>query len=211
LGFKPVERACKSLCALLVAAAALSGLADAAGVRGPGQLTLNGVVFTIPERFVKLPGEARANSVLLYDQQYKNGMVVVVPAAPFDEAELLKNLMQDSQKAFFPKETLPYQWKSTDLLRKVSKFEVKDALEKGLNRNHLLLFEYRHVVFNQRDVFVATIFEARRGKPAQEMFKAEAVAASMTTCRAAVEVIYSVTGEKIDPDRPPCELGANVP
>jgi hypothetical protein len=119
--------------------------------------------------------------------------------------------VKDSQKAFFPKETLPYQWKSTDLLRKVSKFEVKDALEKGFNRNHLLLFEYRHVIFNQRDVVVATLFEARKGKPAEAMFNDQAAAASMTTCRAAAELIYSVTGEKIVPERPPCELLANVP
>ena len=206
-----MRTAWKSFCTLLLVAVALYGMAYAGRAQGREQMTLNGVVFTIPERYVKLPGEAPANTVFLYDKQYKDGMVVAVPSAPFDEAELLKNLMKDSQKAFFPKETLPYQWKSTDLLRKVSKFEVKDTLEKGLNRNHLLLFEYRHVTFNQRDVFVATIFEARKGKPAQEMFSGEAAAASMTTCRAAAELIYSVTGEKIDPDRPPCELLANVP
>ena len=73
------------------------------------------------------------------------------------------------------------------------------------------MFEYRHVVFNQRDVFVGTIFEARKGKPAKAMFKGEGAAMSMTTCGAAAELIYSFTGEKIDPERPPCELIANVP
>jgi hypothetical protein len=196
---------------LLVVAVSLYGIVYAGGVQGRQQVTLNGVVFTMPDGYVRLPGETRANSVFLYDKKYKDGMVVAVPAGPFVEPELLKNLMKDSQRAFFPKEALPYQWKSTDLLRKVSKFEVKDALEKGFNRNHLLLFEYRHIVFNQRDVFVGTIFEARKGKPAEEMFNGEAAAASMTTCRASAELIYSVTGEKIDPDRPPCELLANVP
>ena len=196
---------------MLAVAVSLYGIAYGGGAQGSKQITLNGLVFTIPQRYVRLPGEAPANSVFLYDKQNRDGMVVAVPAAPFVEAEVLNNLMKDSQRAFFPKETQPYQWKSTDLLRKVSKFEVKDALEKGFNRNHLLLFEYRHVVFNQRDVFVGTIFEARKGKPAEEMFNDEAAAASMTTCRASAELIYSLTGEKIDPDRPPCELLANVP
>lgn len=201
----------KSLFALLVLAGALSGIAYARGVQGRQQITLNGVAFTVPEGYVTFPGEARANSIFFYNQKFKEGMVVLVPAAPFVEQDVLNNLVKDSQKRFFRKETLPYQWKSTDLLRKVSKFEVRDALEKGLNPNHLLLFEYRHVVFNQRDVFIGTIFEARKGKPAQEMFNGEAAAASLTTCRAAAELIYSVTGEKIDPERPPCELLANVP
>lgn len=204
-------RAWKSFCALLLGAVSIYGIAYAGRSQGRQQVTLNGVVFTIPERYSRLPADTRANSIFLYDKQYQDGMVVAVPATPFAEAELLRNLRTDSQRAFFPKQTLPYQWKSTDLLRKVSKFEVKDALEKGFNRNHLLLFEFRHVVFNQRDVFVGTIFEARKGKPAEAMFNGEAAAASMTTCRAAAEVIYSVTGEKIDPDRPPCELLANVP
>jgi hypothetical protein len=206
-----VGSAWKSFCALLVTAVSLYGIAYAGRVQGRKQITLNGVVFTIPERYVRLSGETRANSVFLYDKQYKDGMVVAVPEAPFVEAEVLNNLKKDSQRVFFPKETQPYQWKSTALLRKVSKFEVKDALEKGFNRNHLLLFEYRHVVFNQRDVFVGTIFEARKGKPAEEMFNDEAAAASMTTCRASADLIFSLTGEKIDPDRLPCELLANVP
>jgi hypothetical protein len=192
-------------------AVALYGIAYAGRVQGRQQITLNGVAFTVPEGYVTFPGEERANSIFLYNQKFKEGMVVLVPAVPFVEQDVLNNLIKDSQKRFFRKETLPYQWKSTDLLRKVSKFEVKDALAKGLNPNHLLLFEYRHVVFNQRDVFVGTIFEARKGKAAAEMFNDEVAAASMTTCRASAELIYSVTGEKIDPDRPPCELQANVP
>jgi hypothetical protein len=34
---------------------------------------------------------------------------------------------------------------------------------------------------------------------------------SVTTCGAFAEIIYSFTGEKIDPDKRPCELSANVP
>jgi hypothetical protein len=175
------------------------------------RLTLNGMGFTVPKGYVKSTAAARENSVFLYDQKNKDGIVVAVPAKPFVEQDVLNSLMKDSQKAFFPKETQAYQWKSADSLQKVSKFEVKDSLVKGLNPNHLLLFEYRHVVFNERDVFVGTIYEARRGKPAKAMFDGEGAAMSMTTCSAAVELIYSFTGEKINPDRPPCELIANVP
>ena len=204
-----MRRHWKSLCALLVVGVSLYSAASAGDVNE--RLTLNGMGFTVPKGYVKLTAAARENFVFLYDRKNKDGIVVAVPAAPFVEQDVLNNLMKDGQKAFFPKEIQPYQWKSIDSLQKVSKFEVKDVLVKGLNPNHLLLFEYRHVVFNQRDVFVGTIYEARKGKPAKEMFQGEAAAMSMTTCGAAVELIYSFTGEKIDPDRPPCELIANVP
>jgi hypothetical protein len=174
-------------------------------------MTINGAVFTLPQRYVTLSTAPRENLVFLYDQKYRDGMVVAVPSAPFVEQDVLNNLMKDSQKTFFPKETMPYQWKSSDSLQRVSKFEVKNVLAKGFNKHHLLVFEYRHITVNQRDVFVGTIFEARKGKPAEEMFNGEGAAMSLTTCAASAELIYSFTGEKIDPDRPPCELIANVP
>ncbi|MDX6288249.1 MAG: hypothetical protein QOH42_48 [Blastocatellia bacterium] len=202
----------KSVCGLLLSAVLLCGIVSlGAAPRSNQQMTINGVVFTLPQRYARLPAASRQNSVFLYDRKYRDGMVVTVPSVPFVEQDVLNNLMKDSQKIFFPKETLPYQWKSSDSLQKVSKFEVKDTLAKGFNKRHLLVFEYRHIIFNQRDVFVGTIFEARKGKPAQEMFDGEGTAMSMSTCGASAELIYSLTGEKIDPDRRPCELIANVP
>jgi len=200
-------------CALLVFGVSLYGLAYAGGVQGntSKQVTLNGVVFTVPQRYVKSTGEAGQNSVVLFDQKYKEGMIVTVPDVPFIEQDVRDNLMKTGLKAFFPKEAQPYAWKSENQLQKVSKFEVGNFLGKGFNRRNLLVFECRRIVFNQRDLFVAAIFEARKGKRAEEMFKSEGTVMSMTTCGAAAELIYSFTGEKIDPDRPPCELVANVP
>lgn len=202
----------KTACGLLLAGLLLGGIVCMGAAPGASQqVNINGVVFSLPQRYVTLSASARPNSVFLYDRTHRDGMVVSVPSAPFVEQEVLNNLMKDSQQVFFPKETLPYQWKSSDSLQKVSKFEVKDTLAKGFNKRHLLVFEYRHIIFNQRDVFVGTIFEARKGKPAQEMFEGEGTAMSMTTCGASAELIYSFTGEKIDPERRPCELVANVP
>jgi hypothetical protein len=197
---------------LLLAGLLLGGIVCMGAAPGASQqVNINGVVFSLPQRYATLSASARPNSVFLYDRTHRDGMVVSVPSAPFVEQEVLNNLMKDSQQVFFPKETLPYQWKSSDSLQKVSKFEVKDTLAKGFNKRHLLVFEYRHIIFNQRDVFVGTIFEARKGKPAQEMFEGEGTAMSMTTCGASAELIYSFTAEKIDPERRPCELVANVP
>lgn len=203
----------KTLCALLVLGAAFFGATQAAGgqYKRGRQQAINGLAFTVPQKYVRLADGTSDTTVFLFNRQNQEGMVVAVPAAPFVEQEVLGNLIKESQRRFFPKETDAYQWKSATLLQKVSKFEVNDSLEKGLNRNHLLVFEYRHIVFNQRDVFVGTLFEARRGKVAAEMFQSEGAAMSMTTCTAAAELIYSFTGEKIDPEKPPCELIANVP
>ena len=197
----------------MLAGASLYGIAAGGSVQGSNaqQVTLNGVVFALPQRYVKVTGEARENFVFLYDKKYKDGMVVTVPTVPFVEQDVRDSLMKVSLRTFFPKETQPYVWKSANQLQKVSKFEVGDFLGKGFNQSNLLVFECRHIVFDKKDVFVGTIFEARKGKRAKEMFNGEGTAMSMTTCGASAEIIYSFTGEKIDPEKPPCELIANVP
>jgi hypothetical protein len=206
----------KSFRALLVIGLSLSGVVLAGSVQNKAgrQVTLNGVVMTLPQGYEWVTGNSPDDSVLLYDGKHREGMVVAVPAVSFVEQDVLKTLRHDCQFTFFLKkkaETQPYQWKVSDTLRKVSKFEVGDGLAKGFNNFSLLVFEYRHIVFNEKDVFVGTMFEARRGKPAEAMFNGEETAMSMTTCGAAAELIYSFTDEKIDPDRPPCELTANLP
>jgi hypothetical protein len=206
-------RTWKSFWALLLAGASVYGIAVGGGIpsKGAEQVTLNGVVFTLPQRYVKVTGEARENFVFLYDQQHKEGMVVTVPAAPFVEQDVLDILRKASLKILFPKETRAYTWKSAAQPQKVSKFEVGDFLAKGFNQSNLVVFECRHIIFDQKDVFVGMIFEARKGRPAAEMFNGEGTAMSMTACAASAEIIYSFTGEKIDPDKPPCELIANIP
>ena len=206
-------RTWKSFYALLLAGVSVCGIAVRGNVQSnkAQQVTLNSVVFTLPQRYVKVTGEPHENFVFLYDQKYKDGMVVTAPKAPFVEQDVRDVLLKASLRTFFPKETQPYVWKSESPLQKVSKFEVGDFLGKGFNQSNLLVFECRHIVFDQRDVFVATIFETRKGKRAKEMFNGEGTPMSMSTCGASAEIIYSFTGEKIDPNKPPCELIANVP
>ena len=206
-------RTWKSLCVLLLAAISLYGLAVGGNFQSnkAQQVTLNGVVFTLPQRYVKVTGEPRENFLFLYDGKYKDGMIVTVPPVPFVEQDVRDSLTKASLRTFFPKETQPYVWKSESPLQKVSKFEVGDFLGKGFNQSNLVVFECRHLVFDHKDVFVATIFEARKGKRAKELFNGEGTAMSMSTCGASAEIIYSFTGEKPDPDKPPCELIANVP
>lgn len=197
---------------LLLAAASVYGVVVAARSQGEVQrVTVGGVVFTLPQGYLKVPGPGGENFAFLYDKKNRNGMVVTVPTVPFVEKEVQENLKKVSRSTFFPKETRPYVWKSPNQLQKVSKFEVGDFLGKGFNQISLLVFESRHIRFEQKDVFVATIFEARRGRLAKDMFNSEGTAMSMTTCGAAAQVIYSITGEKIDPEKPPCGLIANVP
>lgn len=206
----------KSLSTLLVIGLSLYGIARVGNAQSKSTrlAPLNGVVVTLPQGYEWVNTQSPGNSYYFYDGKHREGMVVVVPPGPFVEPELLKTLKDDCLSTFFMQKkpaTQSYQWKVADTLRKVSKFEVGGGLAKGFNNNHLLVFEYRHIVFDHRDVFVGTIFEARKGKPAAAMFQGEETAMSMTTCGAAAELIYSFTGEKIDPERRPCELTANVP
>ena len=212
-------RTWKSFCALLLAGISLCGLAVGAKVQNEVQrVTVGGTVFIVPQKYVKVSvtGEAGQDAgfldaVFLYNKTHKEGMVVAVPNALFVDQDVMVGLMSASRKIFFPKETQPYEWKSPNQLQKVSRFEVGDFLSKGFNQSNLLVFECRHIVFDKKEVFVATIFEARRGKLAKQVFNDESTPMSMTTCGAAAEVIFSFTGEKIDPDKRPCELIANIP
>jgi hypothetical protein len=205
-------RTWKMLCALLLAGISLYAIAVGGGVQSEVQrVTVSGVLFAVPQRYVKVTGAAPENFVFLYDKKHKDGMVVTVPAVPFVEQDVRDSLMKVSLGTFFAKEPRPYVWESPNHLQKVSKFEVGDFLGKGFNQSSLLVFECRHIVFDKKDVFVATIFEARKGRLAKQVFDGEGTPMSMTTCGAAAEIIYSFTGEKIDPDKPPCALIPNIP
>ena len=83
----------KSVCASAGGRGLLCGIAGVAVLKAKNQqVTLNGVVFTLPQRYVKVTGEARENFVFLYDKKYKDGMVVTVPAVPFVEQDVGQNL-----------------------------------------------------------------------------------------------------------------------
>jgi hypothetical protein len=177
----------------------------------PGEISINGVVLSLPQRFARVAAPGPENTAFFYDRKYKEGLVIVVPGGPSSERDVMAELINRSLQTFFPKETTPFQWKSETGFQKVSRFEVSSLLSKGFNQNILLLFEGRHVVVDKKELFVATIYQARQGKPAQEMFNGEGAAMSMTTCQAAAEVVFSFTKEKVNPEKPPCELIANVP
>jgi hypothetical protein len=73
-----------------------------------------------------------------------------------------------------------------------------------------VLIKYRRLKFNGREVIVGYASEFGRGAEAKEAFGRGLGGDSMPGCYAVVDVVYSITGEKM-PENNPCDLIVSVP
>jgi hypothetical protein len=168
-------------------------------------ITLNGVRFTKPNGYVTIAGNEIANSAFLFNKKYKEGFFIVVPSAPFDEKQLIGDLTNSGLSKFFPKEPQNYLWKPLNDLRKISRFEIGGGKAMGFNKRDLIIVQYHHFRIGDRDIFLGDLFELTRGKEAQEIYDEGLGGESMRGCNDSVEIIYPITGEKIE-DNSPCEF-----
>lgn len=169
-------------------------------------VTLNGVTFRIPQGYVLLEGRDIKNTVFLLHKRYGHGLFVSVPSAPFNGNEFLENIIRIGLNKYFSRKPQTYTWKTLNDRRKVSKFEVGGDKVMGYNGSHLIIVEPHHVLVGGRDLFIGDIFEMNKGKEAEESFQRGLGGESMQGCNVIVEIIYSLTGEKIDETNSPCEL-----
>jgi hypothetical protein len=174
-------------------------------------LTVNGMRFSRPAGYAVLPGSTDPDTVFLFDKKYKEGLFLHIAASPLDERKVLENLIKTGLTKFYPKESQDYVWKPQNGLKKLSKFEVLSGKAQAYNKSHLIIVEYRHIVFGEKHILLGNIFELEHGKEAEAAFNRQAEAESMGACNASVEIIYSLTGEKIDEDNPPCTIVTLAP
>ncbi len=167
--------------------------------------------FACPEGFKLMPVESDKNLALLFQKKDGLGMFVIAPDTGFDEQKLMGDVTKTALAKFFPKESQSFSWKPINYSDSVSKYEVGGGMVKGFNGRLSVVIKYRHVKANGRDIFVGYVAEFSKGSEAKEFFEGAGYGDSMAGCNAAVEVIYSITGEKIDEDHFPCELVAPAP
>jgi len=92
---------------------------------------------------------------------------------------------------------------------RISKFEIDGSVVQGFNGSLGVLIKYRRLKFHDRHIIVGYAAEFGRGLEGKEAFGRGLGGDSMPGCYAAVDVIYSITGEKM-PDDDPCDLVVKI-
>lgn len=173
-------------------------------------ISLNGFEFRIPKNYVAMPGDEVVDSVFLFSKKYNEGFFVFVPAAKFDEVEMVNRNAKVALKKFFPRGSPDYVWKSLADRRKVSKFEIGASKAMGFNNRDLIIVQVHHFQINGKELFVGDLFKWTNGNE-KEIFERGLGGESMQGCNDLVSIVYSVTGEKIDETNSPCELIVILP
>jgi len=171
-----------------------------------------GVSFVCPEGFQALPvEEGQQNIALFFQRKYNLGLFVIGPEAGYDEQKLLSDATNTSLAKFFPKESSSYDWKPMDYSDSVSKFEIGGGMTKGFNGKLVVIVKYRHIKVDHKELFVGDIAQFFEGSEAKDFFQQDKYGDSIVGCDSAVEVIYSVTGEKLDEENRPCAVVTRIP
>ncbi len=173
-------------------------------------ISLKGFKFRVPKGYVAIPGNDGVDSVFLFSKKYDEGFFLSAPAAKFDEVELMNRNITAALKKFFAAASPDYGWKPIADRRRVSKFEVGASKTMGFNNRDLVIVQVHHFQINGKELFVGELFKWSNGNE-QEIFANGLGGESMQLCNDLVTIIYSVTGEKIDPNNLPCSLIAISP
>jgi hypothetical protein len=171
-----------------------------------GTLTLKGVRFVVPSGLVQITNSGSDDVIFLFNNKDKEGTFVVIPSAPSEGDEVASRLIATVLRVYFPKESKDYRWHQAFAIRKVSRFETGNGATEGFNGTSLVVYEYRQVVFDGKNLLIGNIFEVDRGKEAAGRFNSGSKTISMGTCDTDARIIYSITNEKYDPSNPPCQL-----
>jgi hypothetical protein len=174
------------------------------------KITVNALTFSIPKGYGVMPGNEPENSIFLFNKKYNEGLFISVPSPPFDLPKLLQNNTETALTKFFPKGPQTYDWKPLTDRRIISKFEIGASKAMGFNQTNLVIMQVHHFLFAGRHIFIGDIFKWTHGDN-KEIFARGLGGDSMQGCNDLVEVVYSITGEKIDETNSPCELIALPP
>ncbi|HYG78979.1 MAG TPA: hypothetical protein VD861_01250 [Pyrinomonadaceae bacterium] len=169
------------------------------------------ITFACPEGFKSLPAVPDPKVALFFHKEYGLGLFVAAPDPGFDERKYASGVAQIALGKFFPKESQSYSWRPLNYSDTVSKHEAGGGMLKGFNGNSAVIVKYRRVKADGKDFLVGYAAEIERGKEAKRFFEGEGYADSMPGCNASVEIIYSVTGEKVDEDNFPCVIVTPAP
>lgn len=174
------------------------------------QCTFGTLRFACPEGFKSLTIEPQQPFALFHQKKYGVGLFVGSPESGFDERTFMTNVTKTTLVRIFPKESQTYSWKPIDFTGTVSKFEVGGGMALGFNGTFSVLIKYRHLKFDGKEIIVGYVAEFGRGSEGRESFQRGLGGDSMPGCYAAVDVIYSITGDKLGDNGHPCDLVGRV-
>jgi len=172
--------------------------------------SVGNVRFACPKNFKQVPLEPTQEFGLYYWKKYNVGVFVAAPGAGYDESEFMANVIRTSLARVFPKDCQQFSWKGVPYSGRISKFEIDGTIAQAFNGSLGILIKYRRLKVNGRDIIVGYASDFGRDAEAKEAFDRGLGGDSMPGCYAAVDITYSITGEKM-PAHNPCDIVASVP
>jgi hypothetical protein len=165
------------------------------------------VAFACPKGLKPLPIEPTPELALFFRKDV--GLFVASPLPGFDEQKFTSEVTKTILAKAFPKESQSYEWKPLKFSDVVSRFEIGGGMVQGFNGSMGVIVKYRHLKVQGKEIFVGYAAELATGTDARENFQRGLGGDSIGTiagCEASVEVIYSITGERINKTNPPCSI-----
>ena len=184
----------------------------AAAIRGASpDCSVGDVRFACPKNFKQVRLEPAQQFGLYYWNKYEVGLFVATPASGYDESKFMANVIRTSLARMFPKDSQEFSWKGVPYYpsSRISKFEIDGTIAQAFNGSLGVLIKYRRLKFNGREIIVGYASDFGRGTEAKENFDRGLGGDSMPGCYAALETIYSITGEKM-PENNPCDIIASA-
>jgi hypothetical protein len=163
--------------------------------------------FACPRGLRRIAIDPPGNHQLFLGKDF--ALFAAVPVSQDNDPTFVGELTKVALAKLFPTQSQNFVWKQLKYGEPVSKFEVRGGTSLGFNGAIGVVVKYRHVKVSAKELLVGYVAQLGRGADAKEVFDrglgADSVA-SLDGCSASVEVIYSITGEKVNENNSPCSL-----
>jgi hypothetical protein len=165
--------------------------------------------FACPQGFKPVPLDSVQPFSFFHYKKYEVGLFIASPPQGFDERAFMANITKTTLAKMFPKESQKFSWKPVAFSDSFSKFEVGGGMVLGFNGSLAVLIKYRHLKLNGREIIVGYTSQFGRSAQGKEAFEQGLGGDSMPGCYATVDVIYSITGEKVAESNP-CDIVGTI-
>lgn len=176
----------------------------------------NEISFQCPKDLALLSKDEASGLLLFKDTDLKAlGFFVVAKSVAADKNQVINDAKKALLQKLFPKQSQNYIWKPINVLffgegKPLSKFDVSFGAEKGYNKTQLVFFSFRQIKFKERDIFVGYIYEHPSRMNAKEGFEGNFDDSLYNSCITQVNLVYSITGEKIVKGSEPCSITGSL-
>ena len=171
--------------------------------------SVGNVRFACPKSFKRVPLDAAQQLALYYWKKYEVVLFVASPTPDYDESKFMANVIRMSLARIFPNDSQTFSWKGVPYSGPISKAEIDGSIALGFNGSRAVLIKYRRLKINGADIIVGYASQFGRGTEAKETFDRGLGGDSMPGCYAVVDVVYSITGEKM-PENNPCDIIVDI-